>query len=153
VLTPAEFSALLNELSGRERAMVLLVGTTGLRRSEFVALTWADIDTEKMEIRVTRSCVRSRIGKTKTEGSAKPVPLHAVVLAALLEGGIGLQERRGLPVSFRPQEGNSANHSRHGAEAVDPSCPGAGWRYREGDWGGIPSDILWRRIFAAWEWM
>ena len=85
VLTPAEFSALLSELSGRERAMVLLAGTTGLRRSEFVALTWADVDTEKMEIRVTRSCVRSRIGKTKTEGSAKPVPLHAVVLAALLE--------------------------------------------------------------------
>lgn len=85
VLTPAEFAALLNELSGRDRAMVLLAGSTGLRRSEFIALTWDDLDMEKMEIRVTRSCVRNRIGKTKTEASAKPVPLHSVVLDALLE--------------------------------------------------------------------
>jgi integrase len=85
VLTPAEFGALLGELSVRDRAMVLLAGSTGLRRSEFIALTWADIDTEKMEVRVTRSCVRNRIGATKTEGSAKPVPLHGLVLAALRE--------------------------------------------------------------------
>ena len=38
-----------------------------------------------MEVNVLRSCVRNRIGKTKTEASCRPVPLHLVVLNALLE--------------------------------------------------------------------
>jgi hypothetical protein len=43
VLTPEEFAALLPELNLRERAMVILAGSTGLRRSELVALIWSDI--------------------------------------------------------------------------------------------------------------
>ena len=39
VLSPAEFVALVAELPLRERAMVMLAGSTGLRRSELVALT------------------------------------------------------------------------------------------------------------------
>jgi integrase len=34
---------------------------------------------------VLRSCVRNRIGKTKTDASCRPVPLHPLVLNALLE--------------------------------------------------------------------
>jgi hypothetical protein len=37
-----------------------------------------------MEVRVLRSCVRNRFGKTKTEASCRPVPLHPIVLNALL---------------------------------------------------------------------
>ena len=37
-----------------------------------------------MEVNVLRSCVRNRIGKTKTESSCRPVPLHPLVLSALL---------------------------------------------------------------------
>ena len=36
VLTPEEFQNLAQELSVRDRAMVLLVGSTGLRRSEMI---------------------------------------------------------------------------------------------------------------------
>jgi integrase len=39
VLSPAEFQALLEQLSVRDRAMVLLAGSTGLRRSEIIAPT------------------------------------------------------------------------------------------------------------------
>ncbi len=84
VLDPAEFAALLEQLTGRDKAMVMLAGSTGLRRSEFIALRWRDIDTEKMEIRITKSCFRNRFGDTKTEASRKPVPLHPAVLASLL---------------------------------------------------------------------
>jgi hypothetical protein len=38
-----------------------------------------------MEVNVLRSCVRNRFGKTKTEASRRPVPLHPIVLNALLE--------------------------------------------------------------------
>jgi integrase len=83
VLDPTEFQALLEELSVRDRAMVLLAASSGLRRSELVALTWADLDTDLMEISITRAYVRSRFGDTKTDASKKPVPLHPVVLGAL----------------------------------------------------------------------
>src|ERR1035441_8945029 len=37
-----------------------------------------------MEVHVWRSCVRNRFGDTKTECSRRPVPLHPLVLDALL---------------------------------------------------------------------
>ena len=49
VLSPAEITSLLAELNLRERAMVMLAGSTGLRRSGLVALTWSDIDLELMQ--------------------------------------------------------------------------------------------------------
>ncbi|WP_263359116.1 tyrosine-type recombinase/integrase [Acidicapsa ligni] len=85
VLTPDEFQQLVQLLSVRDRAMVLLIGSTGLRRSEMITLTWSDINVRTMEVNVLRSCVRNRIGKTKTESSCRPVPLHPLVLNALLE--------------------------------------------------------------------
>src|SRR5271155_4459534 len=85
VLAPEEFQKLVQQLSVRDRAMVLLIGSTGLRRSEMIALTWSDLNKRTMEVNVLRSCVRNRIGKTKTDASCRPVPLHPVVLHALLE--------------------------------------------------------------------
>lgn len=83
VLSPVEIASLLAELNLRERAMVMLAGSTGLRRSELVALTWSDIDLELMQVNVRRSCVRNHFGETKTEASRKPVPLHPSVVRYL----------------------------------------------------------------------
>ena len=55
------------------------------KRKGGAALTWFDLDTVRMEVNILRSCVRNRIGKTKTESSCRPVPLHPLVLHALLE--------------------------------------------------------------------
>ncbi len=85
VLTPAEFKALVNELPVRERAMVLLAGTTGVRRSELIALKWHDVNFETLQIEVNKSCVRGKIGGTKTPASAKPVPLDLAVSETLKE--------------------------------------------------------------------
>jgi len=85
VLTPAEFQALLKELPLRERAAVMLAGSTGLRRSELFALRWSDVNFFTMEIAVTRAVVRNHFGETKTEASHKPVPLHPAVKDALAE--------------------------------------------------------------------
>ena len=70
VLSPAEIASLLAELNLRERAMVMLAGSTGLRRSELVALTWSDIDLELMQVNVRRSCVRNHFGDTKPKRAA-----------------------------------------------------------------------------------
>jgi integrase len=85
VLTPEEFQALLRQLSVRDKAMVLLIGSTGVRRSELMALVWTDLNVQTMEVNITRSCVRNRFGDTKTECSRRPVPLHPLILEALLE--------------------------------------------------------------------
>jgi integrase len=85
VLTPDEFNRLLQELPQRERVMVLLAGTTGLRRSELIALTWQDVDFKTLQVQVKRACVNGHVGETKTRASAKPVPLHPSVAYALEE--------------------------------------------------------------------
>jgi integrase len=83
VLTPEEFRSLLPHLALRESAMVMLAGSTGLRRSEMFALRWSDIDLVIMEVSVTRGVVRNHFGDVKTPASRKPVPLNAFVCAVL----------------------------------------------------------------------
>ena len=47
ILGPGEFRALIEKLPLRERAMVLLDASTGLRRGELIALRWQDVDFEE----------------------------------------------------------------------------------------------------------
>ena len=84
VLSPDEFRSLLPHLPLRERAMVMLAGSTGLRRSEMFALRWSDLCFVTMQIFVTKAVVRNHFGKVKTPASRKPVPLHEPVVESLL---------------------------------------------------------------------
>jgi integrase len=49
--------------------MVLLDASTGLRRGEFLAPRWEEVDFEMMVVNVTKSVCRSVIGDTKTKTS------------------------------------------------------------------------------------
>src|SRR2546429_3452652 len=46
-LVPAEIKALIDGLALRERTLVLLAASTGLRQSEIFGLKWGDIDFER----------------------------------------------------------------------------------------------------------
>lgn len=83
ILTASEIRELLATLPLRERTLVLLAVTTGLRRSELFALKWKHVDFENKQIQVTRSIVNSVVGSCKTESSQKPVPAHDELLGAL----------------------------------------------------------------------
>jgi integrase len=85
ILTSSEVQSLLANLRGRERTLVLLAVTTGLRRSELFALKWKDIDFHAKQIHVTRSIVQNVVGLCKTESSQKPVPAHNDLVEALRE--------------------------------------------------------------------
>ncbi len=149
VLTPVELRALLSRLEQRDRAMVLLAGSTGLRRSELVALTWGDIAFDRREITVRRSRVCQWFGEPKTEASRKPVPLHASVADELL---------RWRAISPFPAETDFLFPSirKNGTQPLTPDMLLKGsfvpqLRRRASGSGsdGIPSGIRWQRIFAA----
>jgi len=84
VLMPAEIKGLVDNLSIRERTLVLLAVSTGLRQSELFGLKWGDIDFSQGTMNVTRSIVYGVVGPCKTESSQKPVPVHPLVADALL---------------------------------------------------------------------
>lgn len=83
VLTPHEIKALINALGLRERTLVLIVASTGLRQSELFGLKWGDINFALGTMGVTRSIVCGVVGPCKTESSQKPVPVHQTVLETL----------------------------------------------------------------------
>jgi integrase len=84
VLIPAEIKLLLDNLALRERTLVLLAASTGLRQSELFALKWGDIDFSQGTMNVTRSIAYGIVGRCKTEASQKPVPVHPMLAAALI---------------------------------------------------------------------
>jgi integrase len=63
--------------------MVLLDGSTALRRGEMFGLRWEDVDLEEHLVRVTHSIYRGVEGETKTAASHKPVPLPLMVVEEL----------------------------------------------------------------------
>ena len=73
VLRPAEIKALVDNLSIRERPLVLLAASTGLRQSEIFGLKWEDIGFTQGNMSVTRSIVHGVVDSCKTESSQKPV--------------------------------------------------------------------------------
>jgi integrase len=84
ILEVSELINLFDQLAHRDRAMVLLDVVTGLRRSELIGLKWLDVNFEELELSVTRSVYRQRVGRCKTEISRKPVPLDPWVAEELL---------------------------------------------------------------------
>jgi integrase len=85
VLTPAEIKMLVDTLALREKTLVLLAVTTGLRQSELFALKWGDVDLFHGTMNVTRSVTYGVVGQCKTESSQKPVPVHKVVADVLTQ--------------------------------------------------------------------
>ncbi len=85
LLTPVEIRTLLEGLGLRERTLVLLAASTGLRQSELFGLKWGDIDFAGGFMNVTRSVVYGVVGLCKTESSQKPVPLHPLLAETLAQ--------------------------------------------------------------------
>jgi integrase len=83
VLMPAEIKVLVDNLGVRERTLVLLAVSTGLRQSKLFGLKRGDIDLVQGTMDVTRSIVYGVVGPCKTESSQKPVPVHPLLAEAL----------------------------------------------------------------------
>ena len=84
VLTAEEFRRLEAALPLRERVLICLALSLGLRRGELAALQWQDIDFDQLTIAVERSIVDQVVGPTKTEASQRPLPMDSQIAALLL---------------------------------------------------------------------
>ena len=62
MLAPIEIKLLLSGLRLRERALVLVAVSTGLRQSELFAVKWGDIDFSQNTMNVTRSFTTTESG-------------------------------------------------------------------------------------------
>ena len=88
VLSPEQVKLGLTQLEFRDQLLVLLDGALGTRRGELAALRWQDCDFENHTFQIQHSYYWRRGGilkTTKTEASAKPLPMHPVLKQALLE--------------------------------------------------------------------
>ena len=57
--------------------MALVALFLGPRVSEVVGLKWSDVDWDGLNISIARSWVEGNVEDTKTEGSAKPLPMDS----------------------------------------------------------------------------
>lgn len=83
ILSPQELRALISQLPPPFNLMILLAATTGMRRSELLALQWQDIDFDNLLICIRRSIYAGIVGKCKTKNSKKPLPLADYVAQEL----------------------------------------------------------------------
>ena len=74
LLAVEEFQRLQAELKVRERILVWLDMTSGLRRGELAGLRWQDIQFQELAIMAQRSVVDQVVGKVKTEASKRTDP-------------------------------------------------------------------------------
>jgi len=88
VLSPDQLKLGLTKLEFRDQLLVLLEGALGIRRGELGALRWQECDFENGVFHIRHSYYWRHGGilkDTKTEASAKPLPMHAALKQALLE--------------------------------------------------------------------
>jgi len=88
VLSPEEVKLGLAEMQFRDQLLVFLDGSLGARRGELGALRWMDCDFTQAVFRIRHSYYWRRGGHlkdTKTEGSAKDLPMHPALKDALFE--------------------------------------------------------------------
>jgi integrase len=83
--TREELARLLNEVPPKWRALFELLGATGLRISEAIALRWSDLhlDASTPHLRINRAIVRGVVGAPKSRHGARLVPLPDELAATL----------------------------------------------------------------------
>ena len=84
VLTVEQIKCFLQHLKEPCRTAVLLDASSGLRVGELLGLKWEDVNFEALEVNLTRSVVKQKITRCKTEASRKPIPLDPELAEILL---------------------------------------------------------------------
>ena len=85
-----EIKAIVGQLQGRWRPVLLTAVFTGLRASELRGLRWIDVDFDKRQLRVHQRADRfNEIGRPKSEAGERTVPMPPLVVNTLKEWKLG----------------------------------------------------------------
>jgi integrase len=115
LLEVTEFQNLQAELKIRERILVWLDMTCGLRRGELAGLRWEDIRFEDLTIMARRSVVDQVVGNVKTEASKRPIPIDPFIAEDLLCWPRSITDRRTTSLQrTRRGPGRNVGSSRYG---------------------------------------
>jgi integrase len=143
--TPDEIRALIAQLQGRWRPLLLTAIFTGLRASELRALSWRDIDLKRGELHVRRRADRyNAMGKPKSAAGERTVPLPPILLNTLKQHRLTsthdlvFGNGRGNVENI----GNIVNRGFHPAQIAAGITNGAGAKYT-----GLHSL---RHFYASW---
>jgi integrase len=108
--TPDEIRAIITNLGGHYRALLLTAIFTGLRSSELRGLRWADIDLAKAQLHVRQRADRYRtIGAPKSETAERTVPLTPGLVSVLREWRLACP-KGSLDLAFPSGEGHVEDH-------------------------------------------
>lgn len=84
--TRAEIKAIVDNVQGRWRPLIITAIFTGLRASELRGLRWSDVDFDGREIRVHQRADRfNDIGRPKSEAGERRLPVPPIVANSLKE--------------------------------------------------------------------
>ncbi|MGB4784337.1 MAG: site-specific integrase [Candidatus Acidiferrum sp.] len=106
ILTIEEFNRLLGTLKEPYRTMALVALFLGPRVSEIAGLKWNDVDWDRSTISIARSWVIGEVADTKTEGSAKPLPMDSDLAVVLKEHRERTKEYDSPWMFVNPDTGN-----------------------------------------------
>ncbi len=139
VLTIEQIQCFLSHLEDPSRTAVLLDASSGLRVGELLGLKWEDVHFETLEVNITRSVVKQRITRCKTEASRKPIPLDPELAEVLLSWRLK---------SPYPLAGDWVFASPH-KKGKQPYWPGSLFRVHLQPAlkaAGIPGDVGWHTL-------
>lgn len=116
VLTPDEIRAVLDAAGDKWRMLIALAVFGGLRQSELLGLTWADIDLDAARLTVRKQLergTRARV-ETKTVEAVRPVPLPAFVVRMLREYKLAAVHSLDPHAVFASTSGGGLDHRNIG---------------------------------------
>lgn len=109
--SPGEITAIMGELRGRWRPLIIAAALTGLRASELRGLPWSDVDLEQKVLHVRQRADRFKaIGKPKSEAGERVVPIPPLLMNVLREWRLACP-RGPLNLVFPNEAGDVQAHS------------------------------------------
>ena len=129
MLTIEQIKCFLSHLREPCRTAVFVDASSGLRVGELLGLKWEDVNFAELEVNVTRSMVKQKITRCKTEASRKPIPLDPELSsrgAPELETAIAVPASQRLGLCQSPQKRQTALLARFSFPSAFTTCADCG---------------------------
>ena len=146
---PHEIKAIIANLTGRWRPLLLTAIFTGLRSSELRGLRWADVDLKKGVLHIRQRADKfNKIGAPKSESSERTIPLSPILANTLREWKL-ICPKGEADLVFPNGAGQIENHANIVQRGLAPVQIAAGLITKAGEakYTGLHA---FRHFYASW---